>query len=329
MATGDHEQPADPAGGPGASAVPVRVGFVPPFEAMVAPLEERRRLVAAVADAGLDHLGAVDHISFHDGQGFDGLVHATAMLSLHDTLPVYLGLYLLPLRHPVPVARQLATVAELAPGRLTFAVGIGGEDRGEIENCGVDPRTRGARTDECLAVVRELLTGKPVTFRGDHVQVHDALVRPAPEPAIPIIVGGRSDAAHRRVARFGDGWLGIWVSAARYAQVLASIDEQARAVDRASVDWQHGLTVWAGFGATAEEGRSHLAPAMEDTYRQPFATFERWSPCGTPEDIAAFLAPYVEAGCGSINFMPRAGNLEAIVDSVAEVRRLLRRADAA
>ncbi len=301
----------------------VRVGFVPPFDAMVAPLAERRSLVAAVATAGVDHLGAVDHVSFHDGQGFDGLVHATALLSLHDTLPVYLGLYLLALRHPVPVARQLATVAELAPGRLTFAVGIGGEDRAEIENCGVDPRTRGARTDECLTVLRELLTGKPVTFAGDHVQVGDALVRPAPDPAIPIVIGGRSEAAHRRTARFGDGWLGIWVSAARYAQVTSSIDDQARALGRSDVDWQHGLTVWAGFGATEREGRAHLAPAMEDTYRQPFASFERWSPCGPPADVAAFLAPYVESGCTTINLMPRAASIEAIVEGVAEVRRLL------
>ena len=82
---------------------------------------------------------------------------------LHPTLPVSTGVYLLPLRHPVLVARQLADIAQISPGRLTFGVGVGGEDRHEVSSCGVDPATRGLRMNECLAIVRELLTGKPVT----------------------------------------------------------------------------------------------------------------------------------------------------------------------
>ena len=63
-------------------------------------------------------------------------------------------MYLLPLRHPVLVARQLADIERLAPGRLVLGVGVGGEDRHEVAICGVDPATRGARMDECLAVLR-------------------------------------------------------------------------------------------------------------------------------------------------------------------------------
>jgi alkanesulfonate monooxygenase SsuD/methylene tetrahydromethanopterin reductase-like flavin-dependent oxidoreductase (luciferase family) len=78
------------------------------------------------------------------------------MLTHYADLPCYVALYLLPLRHPVLVARQLASIAELAPGRLTFGVGIGGEDPHELEICGVDPRTRGRRMDESLEILREL-----------------------------------------------------------------------------------------------------------------------------------------------------------------------------
>ena len=74
------------------------------------------------------------------------------------------GVYLLPLRHPVLVARQLADLSQIAPGRLTFGVGIGGEDRHEVSICGVDPATRGRRMNECLTAVRQLMTGKPVTM---------------------------------------------------------------------------------------------------------------------------------------------------------------------
>src|SRR5215207_10991391 len=111
----------------------LRVGLLPPLQFVGAPLDERRRRLAAIADAGLDHVGVGDHVSFFVGAGHDALVGAASFLSLQDELPVYIGVYLLPLRHPVPVARQLGTIAELAPGRLTLGVGVGGEDPHEIE----------------------------------------------------------------------------------------------------------------------------------------------------------------------------------------------------
>ena len=134
---------------------------------------------------------------------------------------------LLPLRHPVLVARQLASIAELTPGRLIFGVGIGGEDRHELEICGVDPRTVGRRMDESLQILRALSDGKPVSFDGEFFLLHDALIIPAPSPPIPLIVGGRSDAAVRRAGRFGDGWLGIWVSPRRFSSVVEQVAEHA------------------------------------------------------------------------------------------------------
>jgi alkanesulfonate monooxygenase SsuD/methylene tetrahydromethanopterin reductase-like flavin-dependent oxidoreductase (luciferase family) len=95
---------------------------------------------------------------------------------------VYVALYLLPLRHPVLVARQLATIAQLAPGRLTLGVGIGGEDPHELEICGVDPRTRGRRMDESLQILRGLGKGTPVTFDGEFFSLDEALILPAPSP---------------------------------------------------------------------------------------------------------------------------------------------------
>ena len=75
----------------------------------------------------------------------------------------------------------------------------------------------------------------------------DALILPAPSPRIPLIVGGRSDAAVRRAARLGDGWLGIWVSPGRYATVVEQIGEQAAAAGRDAAGFAHALNVWCGF----------------------------------------------------------------------------------
>jgi alkanesulfonate monooxygenase SsuD/methylene tetrahydromethanopterin reductase-like flavin-dependent oxidoreductase (luciferase family) len=301
----------------------VRVGMFPLVGQSAGGGAELTATLARVADGGIDHLCVGDHVSFFVGAGSDGLVTATALLALQAELPVYVGLYLLPLRHPVPVARQLASIAELASGRLTLAVGIGGEDRHEIEICGVDPRTRGRRMDECLQILRTLASGEPATFEGEFFSFHDALIVPAPSPPIPLVVGGRSDAAVRRAGRLGDGWLGIWVSPRRYANVVEQIAEEATAGGRDPNSLEHAINVWCGFGATREAARPPLATGMETFYQMPFEPFERYSPCGTPEQVADFLIPYVEAGCSAFNVIPCASDDETAIAAVGELRRLL------
>jgi alkanesulfonate monooxygenase SsuD/methylene tetrahydromethanopterin reductase-like flavin-dependent oxidoreductase (luciferase family) len=276
-----------------------------------------------IADSDVDHVCVGDHVSFFVGAGSDALIDATSMLTHFPELPCYVALYLLPLRHPVLVARQLASIAELAPGRLTLGVGIGGEDRHELEICGVDPRTVGRRMDESLQILRGLADGKPVSFDGEFFSVRDALVVPAPEPPIPLIVGGRSDAAVRRAGRFGDGWLGIWVSPRRFSSVVEQIREHAGHADRDPSAFAHAINVWCGFGPTREAARAPLAAGMQDFYQMPFEPFERYSPYGTPEEVADFLHPYIEAGCTVFNVIPCASDHETAVTAVAELRRLL------
>jgi len=242
---------------------------------------------------------------------------------MHPTLPVCVAVYLLPLRHPTLVARQIADLELLAPGRLILGVGIGGEDPHEYEVCGVDPHTRGRRMDESLTVLRALLTGAPTTFHGEFFDVEDAVILPAPRSTVPVIVGGRSDAAVRRAALHGDGWIGIWNSAQRFAQVVDAIDEQANAVRRADHPRAHAMQVWCGIADERSQARKLVATAMEGFYQIPFDRFERYSPYGTPEEIAEFLAPYAAAGCTSFNLIPQAPDVETAVEGAAEVKRLL------
>jgi alkanesulfonate monooxygenase SsuD/methylene tetrahydromethanopterin reductase-like flavin-dependent oxidoreductase (luciferase family) len=304
------------------STAPVRVGLFPAGLDPTADAPDRfRATLGRIADAGIDHLCVGDHVSFFVGAGSDGLISATQLLSVQSDLPVYVGLYLLPLRHPVPVARQLATVAEHAPGRLTLGVGIGGEDPHEMEVCGVDPRTRGRRMDECLQVVRGLADGTPLTFHGEFFTLDNAQIVPPPSPPIPLVVGGRSTPAIRRAARYGDGWLGIWVSPRRFGEVRDQIAEEAGATD--STRFEHALNVWCGFGRTRECARERLAEQMQLFYQMPFEPFERYSPYGTPEDVAAFLQPYIEAGCSVFNIIPCASDDDRAIEAAGEVRALL------
>jgi alkanesulfonate monooxygenase SsuD/methylene tetrahydromethanopterin reductase-like flavin-dependent oxidoreductase (luciferase family) len=297
------------------------VGMFPPI-AMRGGNEERAYL-AGMHDAGIDHVCCGDHVSFFVGAGIDGLLQATTLALLHPTLPVMTGVYLLPLRHPVLVARQLSDLGQLAPGRLIFGVGIGGEDRHEVEICGVDPATRGQRMDECLRVLRPLLTGAPTTFHGEFFDLDEALVLPAPAEPIPIIVGGRSDAAAIRTGRYGDGWLGIWNSARRFTEVVEKIAEAAANAGRDDPPTRHAMQVWCGIADTKERARAHVAPAMEAFYQIPFERFEKYSPYGTAEDVAEFLVPYVEAGCTSFNLIPQSDDQDAALAGAAAVKKRL------
>jgi alkanesulfonate monooxygenase SsuD/methylene tetrahydromethanopterin reductase-like flavin-dependent oxidoreductase (luciferase family) len=272
--------------------------------------------------AGIDHLTVGDHVSFAGGHGADGLIQAAALLSADPRVCAQTGVYLLALRHPAVVARQLATIALLAPGRFTFGIGVGGEDPSELELCGIDPRHRGARTTEALRCVRRLMSGEDVDFRGRFFELNGA-IRPAPTSPIPVLVGGRSDAALARAGQLGDGWLALWVSPRRFAQAIGRIEAVADEIGRGSVRWQHALQLWAGFDASRARARERLSATMEAAYALPFERFERYVPCGPAQAVAAALAPYLAVGCRRFNFVPEAGSLEAAIDAVAEVKALL------
>lgn len=285
---------------------------------------EIRDVLAAAQESGLDYVQIGDHVSFLDGTGFDGLVYAAAALCAQDRLPVQVGLYLLALRHPVPVARQIADIAGIAPGRITLGVGVGGEDRREFLACGVDPSTRGRRTDEAMDVLRELLTGRPVTMRGEFFDLEDVAITPPPAEPVRFIVGGRSDAALRRAGRRGDGWLALWTSPRRYAAALATISDEAASAGRAQVDWDHGLNLWCGLDTPNAPGRDVLAAAMQERYKLPFERFERWCPSGTADDIAAFVTRYAEVGCRHVTIVLHHPDLLAAVAGAAEIRARVR-----
>jgi alkanesulfonate monooxygenase SsuD/methylene tetrahydromethanopterin reductase-like flavin-dependent oxidoreductase (luciferase family) len=293
-----------------------------PFGLLEQGPETARAFLAQVDKEGIDHVCCGDHVSFADA-GFDGLVQATALAMLHPTLPIYSGVYLLPLRHPVLVARQLADIGRLAPGRLIFGVGIGGEDRHEVAICGVDPATRGLRMNECLTILRQLLTGKAVTFHGRFFDLDEAVIAPAPADAIPIIIGGRSDVAIRRAARLGDGWLGIWNSPRRFAAAVEMAAQEAARAGRPDPPDRHAMQVWCGLADSKEAARACLAPAMEAFYQLPFERFERYCPHGTADEVAEFLAPYAAAGCTEFNLIAQSPDHDQAIAGTAAVKRLL------
>jgi alkanesulfonate monooxygenase SsuD/methylene tetrahydromethanopterin reductase-like flavin-dependent oxidoreductase (luciferase family) len=282
-----------------------------------------REWVAGVEASGIDGVFSGDHISFHNGTGYDGLIHATALATASERLTIWTAVFLLAARHPVPVARQVASLAALAPGRFMFGVGLGGEDPHELQICGVDPRRRGRRLDAHLDAVRTLLAGDELSTDTEFLSIPGAIIRPVPQPRVPILVGGRSAAALRRTGRAADGWIAIWVSPARAREALSTIAEHAERHGRPGAPDLNALMVWCGLGESPSHGRSLVAPVMEQLYRTPFDRFERYTPCGTPADVAAAIAPFVELGFHDIMLNGIAEDPDTLIALSDEVGRRL------
>jgi alkanesulfonate monooxygenase SsuD/methylene tetrahydromethanopterin reductase-like flavin-dependent oxidoreductase (luciferase family) len=173
-------------------------------------------------------------------------------------------------------------------------------------------------------MVRRLLAGKAVDGDGRFYDVEKALIKPSPDPAVPFVVGGRSDAALRRAGRLADGWLATWCSARRFGEGVDIAGSAAAEAGRPDAMSHHGLQLWVGVGDDAAEGHRHVSAAMERFYRMPFEPFARYTPCGTPAEIARFVRPYVEAGATTINLTPVGADRQQELQAVAAVGEALR-----
>jgi probable F420-dependent oxidoreductase len=137
------------------------------------------------------------------------------------------NVFILPLRHPIAVARMVATLDVLSAGRVSFGVGLGWLEE-EFAAVGVDFATRAGRTREAIRALRALWTEATPAFAGRYVRFPPVRFEPKPvqRPHPPILVGGESEAALRRAAALGDGWYGVGhtpASAATQVQRLRAL----------------------------------------------------------------------------------------------------------
>ena len=166
-----------------------------------------------------------------------GLSYTAAVTS---RIELATGVLLLPEHNPVLAAKQAATLDVLSEGRLTLGVGIGWSAE-EFAALGIEFSRRGPRTAEYVAAMRALWADDVASFSGEFVRFDAVRVNPKPVRArrIPVVVGGNSDAALKRVAAFGDGWYGfnLTVDAAleRAAALAGHCRQQGRSLDELTV----------------------------------------------------------------------------------------------
>ena len=130
----------------------------------------------------------------------------------------------LPMRHPVLVAKQAASVAVMTGNRFSLGVGLSPWPE-DFRICGIPWEGRGKRMDEMLAILRGLWTGDFFEFHGEHFDLESIKMCPAPTQPVPLLIGGHSDAALRRAARLGDGWMHAGGDGDEMLKLLARLAE--------------------------------------------------------------------------------------------------------
>jgi probable F420-dependent oxidoreductase len=209
----------------------------------------------------------------------------------------------LPARHPLVLAKELATLDFLSRGRLFPAVGLGGEDSTDLEALGVSRKERAARADEAIALMRRLWTEATVTFQGKFFSLQDAAIMPRPwqKNGPPLWIGGRSPAAMRRVARLGDGWLVSSVSPAEVEAGIQSIRAYADQAGRRVPEDHYGVLL--PFFFAADQDRALAAAAASIRGRADMPTV-KLAACGTPEQVRAKIRDYIAAGASKFVMRP-------------------------
>ena len=234
-----------------------------------------------------------------------------------ERIGVGFAVLLAALRPPALVAKQVAALQIVSGGRLTLGIGVGGENPAEWAAMGVPVNRRGRRTDDFLAALPRLLAGEAVTMP-DGTPI-PSLLPTAPMP--PVWVGGRSEAALRRTARFGDAWLALFLDAQRVGSMREQLTELAAAVGRPAPGVALSIFVQVGEGPAArEEARRYL----EGAYNVDFDRLERYCALGSVAEVVEKLAGLVEAGVEGFVLMPAARDTLAQYEPLAEVAALLR-----
>jgi probable F420-dependent oxidoreductase len=181
-------------------------------------------LGAALEERGFDSLFLAEHShipvsreSPYPGGGdlprvyyrtLDPFVALAAAATATSELLLGTGIALLIQRDLIHTAKEVASLDVISDGRALFGVGVGW-NREEMRNHGTDPKTRGALIDEQLAALKEIWTKDEAEFHGEHIDLDPIFSWPKPvrKPHVPIYIGGESEAALNRLAKYGDGWL--------------------------------------------------------------------------------------------------------------------------
>jgi probable F420-dependent oxidoreductase len=277
-------------------------------------------------ELGIDSLWLSDRAVSPVGGGsfvLDPLIALAGVAARTRKLKLGTSIYVLPLRNPVLAAKELATLDYLSSGRMLLAVGVGNEENREFDACGVPKAERGGRLDEAIPLLRRLWREPEVTHQGRYFHLDRIVVDPKPPGPLPIWLGGRSDAAFRRIGRLCDGWLPSGTLPAEIADGITKIQAAAEEAGR-EVEADHFGALLPYFVDTnLATAQQRAAPYL--LRRRPDVAPTDLAALGSLNDCMQKIQEYVAAGATKFVLRP-AGPPEAIfeqLEALAELQRLV------
>jgi probable F420-dependent oxidoreductase len=250
-----------------------------------------RRAAIQAEELGFDDLWVSEHIIVPKDAGYppspnfwDPVLTLTWAAAVTKRVRLGTSVLVLPLRHPLPLAKELATLQNLSGGRLILGAGVGWLEA-EFDALGVPFRERGRRMDEGIAMMRAVWSQDPVTFDAQWIPARIDTMRSQPQPIapIPIWIGGSSDAAIRRALRL-DGWHGSRVAPDQAATVVKRLRAERPDTDftislRVSCNADNVAGMRDTLSIYRDAGVQHVMAAPEDrdidTYLVTVEAFRR------------------------------------------------------
>ena len=248
---------------------------------------------------GYDYATTGEHVFFHvpTSNAFISLAVAAGATT---TLKLMSSITLIPL-YPAALCAKLSAALDVASGgRFHLGVGVGGEMPSEFEACGVPVRERGARTNEALEIIQRLWTEDNVTFEGRFNTLSGVTLAPKPASPPPIWVSGRQDAAWKRTARYGDGWLPYMYTPERLAQSIEAIAGY-REDEGNPTPVKSGMFVFFCCHEDNDTAVEYAAERLSKQYAQDFSQLvHKFAIAGDPDRCVARLREYIDAGARTV-----------------------------
>ncbi len=282
-----------------------------------ATADEVIRIAVEAEQLGYDEVAGNDHLSTQrfvreawsaPPDYFEPLMMLSAIAAKTSVVRLATGILVLPMRDPVLLAKQVATLDQISGGRVTLAVAVGGY-RDEFEGVAPD-LTDASRTQlisEGIEALRVLFEHPRSTYEGKYRRFHDVESYPKPvQSPLPIFSGGNAKGAIRRAGERCQGWLPAKLGAAEIAAGRAEVAECARDAGRDPADITIGLQTVVCLADTADKARERLEHSTFELFRNSLQDtmmkgidLEKYvsdNLIGTPEQVCAKIAAFQEAG---------------------------------
>ena len=275
-------------------------------------------MVDLVEESGLDSIWLNDRIR-NPAPALEPITALAMIAGRTQRIKFGMSVAVLPVRDPLIVAKELATIDFLSNGRMLPAFGLGVAQEAEWLAVGRTSQRRGAMTDEAVPLMRRLWSEDAVSHAGEFYNTHELTIQPKPcQQPLPVWFGGHSQAAYKRVARLGDGFLGSYQPPSEAGKAVCAIRSAADGYGREVPEDHYGTIVPFHFGD------GDISAEIQTLMRRidPNTPFESYAAWREPDAILRRIDEFVEVGVSKFVLRPMVSGT-GFYDQMARLAKLV------